>query len=987
MPTVYTRQATFSNGDVIDAPLFNAEFDQLVDVSADLNAYVTALADNLVLLESSATDAATAAGLAQVAAELAETNAESAAELLPTSVATPSKADFFALAEQRIRESAGSGFSEWGKQRNDGTFTPVNNGMTANVAIPNILRLGYDFNVGVSRTQYSIVNINGVAARISSTNINSEALSQFTFPPAPNGTKTRDSANGVVVQHADSATAFAAETATNKVIISRKDFAFIESWPELVSEKDVVYPLGNTQYGVSTWKGITLSNALVAQGYSAFGAWDTVTTGYGVVWSTLSEANKLIFLQDKYNNMYTENGVPYQVRYRARVVEGQTDTTGVVTSALTGGYARFYKMDAVNASDGFISPQGKSVVPVDSTNDLSIGGTFLSGSYSVFDGTGTILPKGTLVASKTVLTGTITGDASFGHNGLCFSIPVATVQRRNQGGYHPTYNSNGCAGFSANGAINPREWWTANVIASGKLISTAACFVFGEANGEVSALTGFIASTTTGNESGRPDGKFYDAIYASDVKDNRMSTEDLSYSEIRKKNRENAKSGEIRGFEGVPFTDHFDLGKTGASTGLTSSGIMAYDVSDSNAAKYSWIGKTAGTTNALTPTVGGVVINGVSYGVDGAMRHATLTNLVYLRLKSRAQIDANGLSVEVVLSSFTKSHKQAKPYWTDIVGDPANIAATFPNGVEGQWIPVIPTGVALPFALNRKCTDLDVLRTYTGDNGATWVSNTGGTFSGTTNTDTSGFTANDVALLQYTTQAHFTQDAVNSKVLDLGGVFATHNAGNAILVSSLIDKIAKNGAGGTWQIDGKLNRYSLDNAGLVTNPASWGVLNVGSDQKPTHDTINITLPTGSAVKTLDYLSSLNGVATLNYAYKEMVYDTGKDTVSDFTSVNATISNSYVAGTYYYFQNEGLVWLCVTSITSTVRGTGNWTRIGDSIILNSNNNVYFKLWNGNGFGDNNKFEIIDNQAVLTDDNGKPALYGSALFYTQHFIRER
>lgn len=31
MPEAYTRQSSFSNGDVVDAPLFNAEFDQLVE--------------------------------------------------------------------------------------------------------------------------------------------------------------------------------------------------------------------------------------------------------------------------------------------------------------------------------------------------------------------------------------------------------------------------------------------------------------------------------------------------------------------------------------------------------------------------------------------------------------------------------------------------------------------------------------------------------------------------------------------------------------------------------------------------------------------------------------------------------------------------------------------------------------------------------------------------------------------------------------------
>jgi hypothetical protein len=960
MPTVYTRQASFSNGDVIDAPLFNAEFDQLVDVSADLNAYVTALADNLVLLESSATDASTAAGLAQVAAELAETNAEAAAELLPTSVATPSKAAFFALAEQRIRESAGSGFSEWGKQRNDGTFTPVNNGITANVAIPNILRLGYDFNVGVSRTQYSIVNVNGVAARISSTNINSEALSQLTFPPAPNGTKTRDSANGVVVQHADSATAFAAETATNKVIISRKDFAFIESWHELVSEKDVVYPLGNTQYGVSTWGGITLSNALVAQGYSAFGAWDTVTTGYGVVWSTLSEANKLIFLQDKDNNMYTENGVPYQVRYRARVVEGQTDTTGVVTSALTGGYARFYKMDAVNASDGFISPQGKSVVPVDSTNNSSIGGTFLSGSYSVFDGTDTILPQGTLVASKTVLTSTITGDASFGHNGLCFSIPVATVQRRNEGAYHPVYNPNGVGLFINTADGGGAEWYSNG---NGGITSTVICFnqvAFGT-TGVQGVLDGAGQISVGAGQVGRPDDKFYDAIYASDVKDNRMSTEDLPYSEIRKRHKRDSISGAVRGFEGVPFTKVYTQAfSSGAATSLN-------------------IGNTAGIS------VGDIVyserFDNASPFYDFA-KVLTISSSSVLGLDRSVQREAGGL----IVIALQQNHKQANPSWTDIVGTPAKIAATFPNGVEAQWIPLLPTGVALPFALNRKCTDSDVLRTYTGDNGATWVSNTGGTFSGTTNTDTSGFTTNDVVLLQYTTQAHFTQVALNSKVLDLGSVWAGSHPNSdwgCILQSSLINVVGIGASNPRLGNFGEVRNY-------VFRPSD-GTLFDDSNSSPTHDTISIENAT--AVKTLDYLSSLNGVATLNYAYKEMVWDTGADGTDDFINITSASTSTTVVGSLYHVTDGPLTgfYRCLANKTSIPLSDSRWSKNADGDIVYGGNatglQIYFELWDGNGFGDNGKFEIIDNQGTLTDDNGNPVLYGSALFNTQYFIKER
>ena len=71
MPTPYTRQSAFANGDVIDAPLFNAEFDQLATVSLALDTYVVDLADNLVTQEA-------AANAAQVAAEAAQTGAVAA---------------------------------------------------------------------------------------------------------------------------------------------------------------------------------------------------------------------------------------------------------------------------------------------------------------------------------------------------------------------------------------------------------------------------------------------------------------------------------------------------------------------------------------------------------------------------------------------------------------------------------------------------------------------------------------------------------------------------------------------------------------------------------------------------------------------------------------------------------------------------------------------------------------------------------------------
>ena len=53
----------------------------------------------------------------------------------------------------------------------------------------------------------------------------------------------------------------------------------ISGWHELVTEKDVVFPYGNVQYGATTYKApdgtvfdtTPITDLGIAQGYSAFG--------------------------------------------------------------------------------------------------------------------------------------------------------------------------------------------------------------------------------------------------------------------------------------------------------------------------------------------------------------------------------------------------------------------------------------------------------------------------------------------------------------------------------------------------------------------------------------------------------------------------------------------------------------------------------------------------------------------------------------------
>ncbi|MDG1858516.1 MAG: hypothetical protein P8I94_05410, partial [Emcibacteraceae bacterium] len=125
--------------------------------------------------------------------------------------------------------------------------------------------------------------------------------------------------------------------ADDKPLASRQDFVFLEAWHEKISDKDWFCPLGNSQFGASTFEGISgLSNTTIAQGYSAFGEWDTDTKGYGHTWSTMSEAEKLIAIQNPENNIYRDGDDLIQVRYRVRVIKGLGDDWARVTPDATG---------------------------------------------------------------------------------------------------------------------------------------------------------------------------------------------------------------------------------------------------------------------------------------------------------------------------------------------------------------------------------------------------------------------------------------------------------------------------------------------------------------------------------------------------------------------------------------------------------------------------------------------------------------------------
>ena len=697
------------------------------------------------------------------------------ADALTGSILAPSKADFFALAEKRIRDNAGSGFAEWGKQH---TSTPnVNEGLwedASNAANADKLFIGRDGGLvaGISRKNYPIVSTNGISSYITDGLLGRSTL---LFPPAPDGTKTYDSATGAVVQHIDSATAFAAETATNKVVTSRQDFVFLESWHEKISDKDVVYPLGNVQYGATTWEGIALSNTVVAQGYSAFGEWDTVTKGYGVVWSTLSDANKAQFVQDSENNIYSDDGKLIQVRYRVRVVEGLGDLwdwgNPATTSVSPVGHPQPNTSFAYDSTLGFVKAQASSALALDYNAPIGAGFAYFVGNRhsnkeAIFND---VNDEGLFSLSDA---GQITNIA---HNGLCFAVPIALVQRRNQGAYHPVHNPEGCSKFL------PNDFWynTAQVISS-----RADCF---DPTKVYVADSGFIAT----GSSGRSDGKFYDAIYASDVDDLRMSSKRLPHKEIHDEGLRKAKAKKQRGFEGVPFTKLYEQLNTTIAAGATV------------ALKFN----TSIATKRVGDPIAVLAQDGITWQPCRVLTvNANNTDIVAIHadevtLVSRYQ------GVGAMLYFEYQLHSQTNLTWTDIISDDlARIAATFPDGVEGQV--VFETSILTPVdtrAYDASRENISPVANsglkveITNNDGATWdelpfqhsnvqVAAGNAYYLKDVNNiiivDESYTT--QVLLVHYETQAHFTQDDVASEVLDSDGfVFATESHLDALLVSSL----------------------------------------------------------------------------------------------------------------------------------------------------------------------------------------------------------
>lgn len=509
---------------------------------------------------------------------------------------TMTKAQFEANAEQRRQTYAGSGFIEWGG-RYEHPLRSTNTGlwfMGTDHHLATRLSIGRAVSSSTVDGGYPLLNVNGALI------FNSLGEGNIYFPEAPKGSKpaaaditaaerkanfffisdSTDVSNepkanakykvGDRVLHTnDMYECIADDTSgdhllTNNTyyskmsipILSRQDLVFLETWHELVDEKDIVYPFGNCQYtGINTdgLSGIADGAFTGADTYSLFGNWQEANdlVGKGYIWSNLSEAQKVKIVSNPENNIYLSEDGYVQVRYRIRVIEGLNNKT-----IMNDNWNRSRGASALNytGANTYIKYRGKSV----SVQDIN----------SEDDGTLIYTGSNNRGSEKGLFQGYHSSNTDMNY---VTALPIALVQRRNQGGFHPTFNSKGSRCWHYGNGAGANKWYLDGVDTPATDISS--CF-------SGSSLYGGAIAT---NHSGRVDALYYDEINEKDVNDLRMSANKITDKQhFLNEQFNNLVMSKIRGLDDTVETKYCGVFKTNGPTNVWNRELLLEDGSSAH---------------------------------------------------------------------------------------------------------------------------------------------------------------------------------------------------------------------------------------------------------------------------------------------------------------------------------------------------------------------------------------------------------------------
>lgn len=795
------------------------------------------------------------------------------------------KVEFEANRKQNNEMFAASGFVHFGKHMETSGYKPVNQGLYYVEGIVNAVRLGRsESGTGQSKTSNAVVNMAGVVTEIDQLSKAGGFGSDIKLPPAEDGTRTYDSATGVSVTHATPAIAFASETATNKVVTDRVDMWGLEAYLREINDADpFVYANGLIQSLASDINGVgTVEDNVRPITYFAWYEGDDSSTGKGVNWQTATEAQRTAIASNPDNNIYFDDatGKFYQWCVRGRSFAGAgngdwdiIDVTGIDALTPKRGVSMYLRAQGgQNEVTSLGSPSTFFIPPNDSGNRAD------NTKVGVWTGQGSPLKA------------TVQDDQ-------CYFLVCGTVNRLNKGAYHPIFNSSGTSNIVNAAQTGNGKWYQSGF---NRISSKSQCF---DPNYHRQNYGSIISPA---NVKGRPDGRNYDAIYASGqggvCRDMRYSAwglkaEDFAEADLK------VKSGTYRGRELPDFTKAIDTGGAAVTSGSWDSGTKRVVYYDSDIffeegklqSEYGVgyiISKVTGEIRKFSQVVFQSSTNRTGFFLEGDLSDSW-TDDSFAILTSKHK----GLSS----TADTYTH-------TDVVGEPANILLCddLKDGWVGGWIPVIPDGTTKSFGLSRKAADTpEIIETQNA--GASWASISTGTWSDVSNSfDGKAIASSAIWLVTYPVKAVMTEDSINSKIYGgangVGRVFVTSNhlgsEGNYLL-SSLIGKVGTDGAYANLKNTAlNLNNITLSPEGELKE------LRYSPWTENSHSAVTLVPPTNNsvAVKVLNYNVVENQQGFINFAYTELKYDGdwGDDGKINITDNQATRlddnGNSAVYGT-------------------------------------------------------------------------------------------
>ncbi|HDY8063113.1 TPA: hypothetical protein RQK90_000035 [Vibrio vulnificus] len=730
---------------------------------------------------------------------------------------------------------------------------------------------------------------------------------------------------------------------TEEIVINRVDMAGLEFFKRKVGE--FLYPYGSPQCGYSEVDGIPTTED-TSRPITYFAAYDGDTTSRGRGWrlSDLTFAQLAVIMSNpKHNAWYNEKGELLQFGPRQRTIAG-----------------------AGNGDWKNVNPAGTNVAYIgfDNYNRVRVQGMLDSAA-----------PYSNAAASSFNIGANIENHANpntgmglagnkypdFSVDGECYFYVLATVPRLNQGAYHPSLNPIGSSNFEGTDG-NAKNWYHTLL----PDISTIAdCFTTVSVTVDGVSNSGFIGST---QGSGRPDGRFYDAIYASGqggVIDWRLPARDMSGKEEAAKVFQKVVNGTYRGIETLGLTKvlHHSDGESPSVVGFT----IAGEAGSVKIGSKVYVESADGLLQELT--------------VKSVSANVVTTNGVFNR-------KANGLVIVIKETNISVSGNFSTLF---VIGSPEKIMATpaLADGWMGSWCDDLPGALLNNYAyFNRKGVSPTLWWTHTNNNGGTWANSTT-----TFDTVVNGFSsptmnqADRVSICSYTAFAKQTKSSINKPVLNgsegIGDVIATdtHSAERGCLFSeSLMGKVCTaSSISETYTHKLKGMRSLVPTTGAI---ATTGKL-------PTHDALALEPPTNNspAVKALWHQASNNQQATLNFLWNELVWNlkTPIQLVSG-TPVNlpagawyylpTTLSNKLNAGRLVRTENARSItpqdsWWGTYEVFDPITGESYSVNNGNKIAgVRAITNPTQAAW-----GDDSTIRIVDGQGTYINLNGDTCLYGT------------